>query len=258
MTDNTTKAGVMAAAHRTLMAELNTTLPQLLADEVSINLAVELPGRRRFPYVDPAFTIASFGVGAVVVTSVERMSAVERMVSGRSRDELFSIPVMAEIQTFLAAHGQSLAGPSLVNICSRDRFLPAPVPEDVVVELLVGAEIQALYEYPGFERAHSYGESPERPDELAVVAQRDGEIIGIAGASSDSDELWQIGIDIVATERCNGLGRGIVSRLTEAIFDAGVVPYYATWLANIGSRNLAQSLGFWPVWTEIYARDMAS
>jgi hypothetical protein len=245
----------MAAAHRTLMAELNASLPQLLADEIAINLAVELPGRRRFPYVDPAFTIASFGAGAVVVTSAERMNAVERLVRGRSRDELFSIPVMAEIQAFLAADGQELAGPSLVNICSRDRFRPARVPEDVTVELLVGADIPSLYEHPGFERALSYGTSPERPDELAVVARRDGEIVGIAGASSDSDELWQIGIDVIAGERRNGLGRGIVSLLTEAIFDTGVVPYYATWLANIGSRNLAQSLEFWPVWTEIYARD---
>lgn len=256
MTDNTTKAGAIAAAHRTLMAELNATLAQLLADDVAINRAVELPGRRRFPYVDPAFTIASFGVGAVVATSAERMAAFEKLVSGRSRDQLFSIPVMAEIQAFLAADGQLLAGPSLVNICSRDRFRPAPVPDEVNVELLVGADIYALYEYPGFERALSYGESPERPDELAVVARRGGEIVGIAGASSDSDELWQIGIDIVASERRKGLGRGIVSHLTEAIFDAGVVPYYATWLANIGSRNLAQSLGFWPVWTEIYARDV--
>jgi hypothetical protein len=248
----------MAAAHRTLMAELNATLPQLLADEVSINPAVELPGRRRFPYVDPAFTIASFGAGAVVVTSVERMPEVEQIVGGRTRDQLFSIPVMSEIQLFLAAAGQDLAGPSLVNICSRDRFRPARVPDGVTVELLVGAEIQSLYEYPGFERALGYGESPERPDELAVVVRRNSEIVGIAGASSDSDELWQIGIDIVESERRNGLGRGIVSRLTEAMFDAGVVPYYATWLANIGSRNLAQSLGFWPVWTEIYARDRAA
>jgi predicted GNAT family acetyltransferase len=79
-------------------------------------------------------------------------------------------------------------------------------------------------------------------------------VVGIAGASTDSPELWQIGIDIVADERRRGLGKAIVSRVAEAVLDAGIVPYYMTSVSNIASRNVAHGLGFWPAWTEIFAK----
>ena len=53
------------------------------------------------------------------------------------------------------------------------------------------------------------------PDVLAVAAVSDGEIIGMAGASADSDDFWQIGINVV--QEAEGLWhRNVTYSITES------------------------------------------
>lgn len=255
MTDIMTRAGAEAAALRTLIADFNASSAQLQGPDVTITIAAELPDRRRFPYFEQKLNVVSLGTGVVIATSEERVAAVEEIIRGRSRDEIFSPSIAAKFIDLLKPDRQYLAGPALANICSRDRFHPASIPKGVEIELLKGSDIATLYENTKFDNALSYRTTPSRPDMIAVVARRENDIVGVAAASDDATEMWQIGIDIVEGERRSGIGRAIVSLLTEAIFDAGVVPYYSTSLPNIGSRKLAHSLGFWPAWVEIYAKD---
>ena len=77
----------------------------------------------------------------------------------------------------------------------------------------------------------------------------------MAGASADSDDLWQIGVEVVEAARGSGIGRALVGRLIEGILDRGRIPYYTTVVSNLRSRSVAISLGYWPAWTELYARD---
>lgn len=76
-----------------------------------------------------------------------------------------------------------------------------------------------------------------------------------AGVKADSDAMWQIGVDVIAPEHGRGVGRALVGRLTELILDRGKIPYYSPAASNIRSRTVATSLGYWPAWTELYARD---
>ncbi len=78
---------------------------------------------------------------------------------------------------------------------------------------------------------------------MAAVATRGRAIIGIAGASGDSDYMWQIGVDQVKPERGGGVGQAVVQLLTKGILDRGKVPYYTTVASNIPSRTLAGRLG---------------
>jgi len=112
-----------------------------------------------------------------------------------------------------------------------------------------------VYELGGFRYALQYTLNHERPDMLATVAFKDSVVVGIAGASADSDNLWQIGVGVADGYRRRGIGKSLVAALTEAVIDEGKVPYYSTFPANIASNALAQSLGYWHAWTEIYARD---
>ena len=59
----------------------------------------------------------------------------------------------------------------------------------------------------------------------------------------------------VITGGGGGIGRALVGRLTAAVFDRGRVPYYSTTVANLRSRDLAIGVGYWPAWTDLYARD---
>src|SRR5205807_4697589 len=92
------------------------------------------------------------------------------------------------------------------------------------------------------------------PDVMAV-ATRGGAAIGIAGASADTDALWQIAVEVLVEARGVGVGRAVVGQLTRGILAAGKIPYYTTPVSHIGSRTLAIGLGYRPVWTEMYARD---
>jgi predicted GNAT family acetyltransferase len=93
---------------------------------------------------------------------------------------------------------------------------------------------------------------------MATIAQKAGSVVEIAAASEDSEVLWQIGIDVASPHRGAGIGRPLVASLTEAVCQAGRVPYYSTAVSNVHSIALAASLGYWPVWTELYARDHAA
>jgi predicted GNAT family acetyltransferase len=95
----------------------------------------------------------------------------------------------------------------------------------------------------------------ENADRRAVLRAIRGDIVGIAGAKADRELMWQIGVDVVEAARGGGIGRALVSRLTERILDSGRIAYYSTTVSNIRSRAVALSLSYWPAWTELYARD---
>lgn len=67
--------------------------------------------------------------------------------------------------------------------------------------------------------------------------------------------IARVGVEIAPAARGAGIGRAVVAALTAAVLEAGRVPYYSTTTANLPSQRLALGLGFWPAWTELYARD---
>ena len=81
--------------------------------------------------------------------------------------------------------------------------------------------------------------------------------VGLATASVDCDSMWQIGIDILADYRNRGIGKALVSRLTEAVFKVRRLPYYSTGISNISSRRTAISVGYRPAWVEIFSKERA-
>ena len=94
-------------------------------------------------------------------------------------------------------------------------------------------------------------ENPDRPDVLALAAYDGDEIAALAGASADTDALWQVGIDVKERYRGHGLGTTLVSLLCDRIEALGKTPFYGTVLANLHSQNIALNTGFYPAWVEI-------
>ena len=137
-----------------------------------------------------------------------------------------------------------------------DDFEPArgTIEPDIDLEIYTGDSISELFQYPGFDYAIRYQPDDDRPNVLATVARAGEQVIGMAGATADSDCLWQVGIRVLDPWHGRGIGRHLVSRLTQAILAAGKIPYYSTWAANIASQRLAHSVGYRPTWVELYAR----
>ena len=80
---------------------------------------------------------------------------------------------------------------------------------------------------------------------------KDGEILGMAGASADSDVMWQIGIDVMPESKGRNLGPFITILLKREILKRGKIPYYGTVESHIQSQKVAVKSGFVPYWAEI-------
>lgn len=101
-----------------------------------------------------------------------------------------------------------------------------------------------------FSQAIAFGE--HCPDMLAVAAMNGDEIMGIAGASEDAMDLWQIGINVNPKYRGKGMAVNLVQILKEEIIRRGKIPFYGMVSSHNLSKSVAARAGFFPVWTEIF------
>jgi predicted GNAT family acetyltransferase len=209
----------------------------------------------RFPIWSKPLQVVTMGAGAVLNCHPERLGWLHANLGHLRRDAIFSATSIGRLARHVEADGQYLAGPDLKYACSCSDFRPTAVPTDVEVTLVEGDDIVDLYRFQGFDAALAYHTDTPRPDVMATVARCAGEVVGIAGASADCETMWQIGVEVVEGARGQGIGRALVGRLTEGILGQGKIPYYTTAVSNIRSRTVAISLGYWPAWTELYARD---
>ena len=113
-------------------------------------------------------------------------------------------------------------------------------------------EREAIEQFRGDDRynnAFSFDENA--PDELGVSCIWNGQIAGMAGASSDSPAMWQIGINVDPDRRRAGIGTMLVTLLKNEILRRGYLPYYGTAMSHIGSQKVALGAGFAPAWAEL-------
>ena len=89
------------------------------------------------------------------------------------------------------------------------------------------------------------------PDMVGVAALKDGEILGMTGASMDSPVMWQIGINVEPEGRGKGIATMLVSLLKNEILSKGRLPYYGTSMGHIASQKVALGAGFVPAWAEL-------
>ena len=117
-----------------------------------------------------------------------------------------------------------------------------------IVTRYLGNEVEYML-YGGYDKAFSFDEAA--PDELGVAAICDGQIAGMAGASSDSPTMWQIGINVSLERRRAGIGTMLVTLLKNEILKRGYLPYYGTAFSHLASQRVALASGFLPAWAEL-------
>lgn len=92
---------------------------------------------------------------------------------------------------------------------------------------------------------------PLNPDVLAVAAIDGDKIMGVAGASADTNDLWQIGITVNDAYRGRSIAVQLVTLLKDEIIRRGKVPFYGTVESHNLSNSVAIKSGFFPVWSEL-------
>lgn len=117
--------------------------------------------------------------------------------------------------------------------------------------VLYPADFESLYIPPWTENALC--EKRSERDMLAVGAYDVNKLIGLAGASCDCEDMWQIGIDVLPEYRFQGVASVLTSRLSVEIKQLGKVPFYSHSFGNVPSMKNAFKSGFKPAWIQIQA-----
>ena len=77
----------------------------------------------------------------------------------------------------------------------------------------------------------------------------------MAGASADSPQLWQLGVNVLPEMRGRGIGAALIARLKNAVIARGKLPYYGTAVSHIASQRVAVKAGFLPAWAELLGEE---
>ena len=226
---------------------------------ITFHLAKELEGARRVPLPEKFLAVVTMGRGVVISCSAERLRWAHTNLGSFAPEALFDAPAVARMEKYVARDHQTMFGPDLRYICTQDTFHPYRLSGEIEVGLIQDVSMRQPYGHNLFPNALGRRPDPQRPRSLDCSAKHDWMIIGLAAASGDSDSMWQVGIDVLRDYRNRGIGKALVSRLTEALFDVEKLPYYqTTGMANISSSRIAVSLGYRPAWVEVYSGEPRS
>lgn len=114
-------------------------------------------------------------------------------------------------------------------------------------------EILQFKEDNRFDEAFAFNSNYS--DVLGVAALDDkGNILGMAGASEDSNIMWQIGINVLPEAKGRGISIKLVQVLKNEVLRRGKIPFYGTIESHIISQKVALKAGFYPVFAEIKIR----
>ena len=211
------------------------------------------PLARRFPVLDDCLTVTSMGAGVVVAATSEWMAwASELFGNVRDADEAFSLGVLSEATRRVEESSMRLNGPYAYNVTSEQDWARRDAPDGYGIEvdggeLLVGLEHA---DWPNAIAPWRMGQG--RREAVGAVALHENTVVGVATATTDSDTLWQIGVDVHSEHRGRGLGAALTSQVARGVLDEGRVPYYGSSVNNIASRRTAQAAGFYPCWVSVF------
>ena len=233
--------------------EFNCDPSDFSKDENTITLPVLHEKRRMFSDKTFFLQMATFGRGTVISAD----EAIHPWLNEWTRDKkgfwLFEQHNFYELECELRKHGYKMS-------LTHHMFLPkaeligADGLEELKIRFLEQQDLMEFYWKEEFSIALCDRFRPDRPDMLAVVALDGDKIMGMAGCSADSPDLWQIGIDVLPAYRGRGLARILVTLLRDETFRRGAIPYYGTSLSNYASWKTALASGFFPAWVETESR----
>ena len=246
---------LIASAAAQLARDYCCAPEDFLSKDNRVTLARSADGQRRFKQEPDFFRAATMGFGTIVSTSNEMLDFSREILGKCSGSELFEQKNIWAINRVLAPYNKAVGASSIYYLPSSPyKYIPQ---NSFRIRIFEEEEIvPELYPIKGFNNALLYSSEGPRRDKLAVCAVNGVKIVGIAGASSDSPIMWQIGVDVLSGYRGMGIGRELVSALTQAVFMHGAIPYYGTWNGNIASQNTAIRAGYRPVWAEMFSFDV--
>lgn len=193
--------------------------------------------------------VTTYGNGVVASVSEEFRDITEKYINSYTSYHLFETPNMHVFSSELRKKG--------ADICFMAEYWLAK--GEKMPKCECNFELRVMYP-DSFENLYlpewSNALCRERSqlDKIAVGAFDKGRLIALSGASSDCDNMWQIGIDVLPEYRRMGIAASLTVRLSNEIMYAGKVPFYCCAWSNVASARNAIRSGFVPAWVQMTAK----
>lgn len=234
---------------RQLAADFCVTEADILDDQHHFTVFAPHPERRQYMEIRPCLLKIAVVNGKLLFTGREDIIArCRELYQSANAPWFMEAPNLAALDRKLAAFGAHIRH-------ARPFYaLTKPVHADTgdfTIHRYTPETIAAFKGDDRFEDAFGFCETA--PDMLGVAAEKDGILLGMAGASADSPHLWQIGINVQPEARGQGIASMLVRLLANDVHAAGRIPYYGTSISHLASQRVALSAGFQPAWFELVA-----
>ena len=244
-----TKNNVLEIAKAQFVLDYNCLVSDFEKNENTIVENKLIPGRRIYDSDGCFLKVICFGSTAIISTSAEMIPWCKDELTMYDAEWIFEYPVLRAMDKKLEEFGHGIAD-------IHHYYLPKPNVEEIKpitdIKWYEYEEILQFKEDDRFTEAFLFDEN--NPDMLAVAAVEGNKIMGMAGASSDGETMWQMGIDVLPEYRGRGIGTNLVALLKAEILKRGKIPFYGTVESHIYSQNIAINAGFFPAWAELYSK----
>lgn len=231
-----------------LSIEYNCNAKDFKSRKNIISESVVADGRRHYIEGSFFFQMATLGGNAVITADQRLHPFLKEFVTDKEGHWLFEYHNLRKIELECMKYEKILWQ-------THHMFLPHEEYKEIKLPYKTvwfeQNEISPFYTGGQYPNALCKEYNPLRPDTLAVCAYDGDMIIGMAGCSADTEEFWQIGIDVEEAYRGKGVGSGLVAMLKNEIIRRGKIPFYGTSLSNLYSWNIALNSGFYPAWVEV-------
>ena len=242
---------MISALKEQLAIDLNSVKEDFEREENVVRLLVPSPLKRRNIDDDLLLFMACFGKAGVAAVRPELEPFMTNYIADMDGFRCFDMPLNI-LEKELRKHGAVIS--EIEEFYLPDRREIQPVNPAFEFEILESEAIKKLYADHRFHMALGYSQESDRRDMLAVVAYENGEILGVAAASNDTDDIWQIGIDVVPESQQHHVATDLVRIISKEVLKRKKIPYYGTAWSNIASKRVAMNAGYKPVWVEMKAR----
>ena len=253
---------VWADLYRQLSYDYCMSMEEVSDDQNHFSEYRPVPGRRRFRTTDGCvLKVTAVNRKLLFTGKKDIIEACRKEYADTTGDWFMDVKHFSKLDEILQPYGLSMRSAHPFYLPSFDAGTAALIKAEDEAVLGHDYEIvrygrEEIEQFRGddrFKEAYSFDEYA--PDVIGVGAIRNGEIIGMAGASADSDLLWQIGINVEPQARGKHLGAHLVRILKQDILDKGHTPFYGTSMSNIGSQRVAHHAGFVAAWAEVVSED---
>lgn len=244
-----TNREILNIAMRQSAEDISCTAEDFLKKENVIVFSRSSENARKYLTLPFSCQLVSYGNNIVASVMPALADTVSDYINRYEFYHCFETPNMLVLQEKLRPFG--------LDICfMAEYFLPdidklQAISSPYALRVLTPSDFADLY-LPQWSNALC--EKRKHLDVLAVGAYDGETLVGLAGCSADCESMWQIGVDVLADYRRQGVASAMTARLALEALERGKVPFYCCAWSNIASARNAIRSGFRPSWVEMTAK----